>query len=141
MQQCQVRPSRSSHDSSVLTSSQSYVSQLAQVPKDALEREQCKIVVIGCGEWSLIDNYKSIIDLLNLLQYFRTDLSSWCTSSSAANTGFEGAIYADPTRALYRKLGITIENLAGTPSGQEKKSYVRSVLPVTLSSIWASLLL
>ena len=48
------------------------------------------------------------------------------------NTGFFGEIYADPTRALYHTLGMTIESLALTPKGEEKKSYVGPLLSTTL---------
>ena len=41
-------------------------------------------------------------------------------------TGFKGDIFADPSRELYHKLGMTTENLKFTPAGQEKKSYVPS---------------
>lgn len=54
-------------------------------------------------------------------------------------TGFEGEIYADPTRNLYHAFGMTIETLAGTPKDQEKKSYMpNSFMKNVFSSIIAS---
>ena len=38
---------------------QAYVSQLASVPEQALSNAGVKIAVIGCGDWQLIENYKS----------------------------------------------------------------------------------
>ncbi|ETW86562.1 hypothetical protein HETIRDRAFT_307693 [Heterobasidion irregulare TC 32-1] len=80
-----------------------YVSQLASVRQDALKDAGVKIVVVGCGEWKLIDNYKE-------------------------TTSFQGDIYADPTRKLYHALGMTIETLNQTPAGQEKRSYLQDGL-------------
>lgn len=54
------------------------------------------------------------------------------------NAPFNGDIYAEPTRELYHKLGMTTETLAGTPKGEQKRSYVTSVLGNVLKSIWAS---
>ena len=54
----------------------------------------------------------------------------------AENTGFSGDIYANPSRDLFRQLGMTIETLAGTPKGEEKRSYVTGVLANVLKSIW-----
>ena len=39
-------------------------------------------------------------------------------------TGFKGRVFADPTRTLYRELGMDIESLERTPAGQERKSYL-----------------
>jgi hypothetical protein len=39
-------------------------------------------------------------------------------------TGFQGTIYADPSRQLYHALGMDIENIAGTPAGEKKRSYL-----------------
>jgi len=88
-----------------------YVSQLATVRQDALEAASTKLVIIGCGDWSLIENYQK-------------------------NTGFEGDIYANPDRKLYDTLGL-VSNLQATPKGEERRSYLtRSLLSGTLSSIW-----
>ena len=51
-------------------------------------------------------------------------------------TNFQGPMYADPARALYKLFGFT-ETLALTPSRQEKPSYVaRSLLGNVFRSIW-----
>ncbi|TDL19363.1 hypothetical protein BD410DRAFT_792170 [Rickenella mellea] len=89
---------------------QDYVTQLASVSPDALNSANTKIVVIGCGEWELIDQYHK-------------------------DTGFTGPIYTDPTRKLYRALGMTRESMAGPASGAPKRSYVRGVFSVTMRSI------
>ena len=52
-------------------------------------------------------------------------------------TDFRGPIYADPTRKLYRTLGMTIETFQVTPAGTERKSYLRkNRLSNALHSIW-----
>lgn len=57
--------------------------------------------------------------------------------SVTETTGFKGAIYADPNRELYRALGMTLETLAQTPVGQERRSYLTlSPLSNALRSIW-----
>ncbi|KAJ6589929.1 AhpC/TSA antioxidant enzyme-domain-containing protein [Mycena vulgaris] len=88
-----------------------YVEQLASVPATTLESAGTKIAVIGCGEWKAIPNY-------------------------AETTGFRGPIYADPTLKLYHTLGMDIQNLAGTPAGQNKPSYI-TMGP--LSNAWKSI--
>ncbi|PAV22926.1 hypothetical protein PNOK_0288300 [Pyrrhoderma noxium] len=89
---------------------QAYVSQLAQVPRNALEGVNVKLVVIGCGDWNLIDNYKKA-------------------------TEFQGELYADPQREIYHALGL-VESLKMAPSGEPRKSYVPGVVTSVLKSIW-----
>ena len=36
-----------------------YVEELSKVPKSVLDAAGTRIVVIGCGEWSVIKDYKS----------------------------------------------------------------------------------
>ncbi|KAJ7188746.1 AhpC/TSA antioxidant enzyme-domain-containing protein [Mycena filopes] len=72
---------------------QDYVSQLA-----ALEAASTKLIIIGCGDFRVIEHYTQV-------------------------TGFRGSIYTDSTRQLYRTLGL-ISKLALTPSNQQKRSYV-----------------
>ncbi|THH14665.1 hypothetical protein EW146_g5692 [Bondarzewia mesenterica] len=86
-----------------LARSQQYICQIATARPDALKDAACKVVVIGCGEWKLIQSYKE-------------------------TTGFQGEIYADPTRRLYHALGMTLESLKQTPAGQEKRSYLQDGL-------------
>ncbi|KAL5519655.1 hypothetical protein ACEPAH_1338 [Sanghuangporus vaninii] len=88
-----------------------YVSQLGAVPEYKFAESNVQLVIIGCGEWELINDYKK-------------------------NTGFTGNIYADPSRELYRKLGMTTENLKTTPTGQKKRSYVPETVSSVLKSIW-----
>ncbi|KAF8901382.1 AhpC/TSA antioxidant enzyme-domain-containing protein [Gymnopilus junonius] len=76
-----------------------YVEALAAVPHKLLSRGATSIVVIGCGDYQPIANY-------------------------AASTNFFGPIYTDPTRQLYKVLGMDVENLEKTPASQEKKSYL-----------------
>jgi len=91
---------------------QAYISELSKIPSKALEDTNVQVVVIGCGEWSLIKNY-------------------------AEGTNFNGKIFADPSRELYKSLGMTIENLQGTPKGEKPRSYLPSgLLTNILSSIW-----
>lgn len=52
-------------------------------------------------------------------------------------TGFQGSIYADPSRKLYNVLGMDIENLKVTPAGEQKRSYIKtSGLVNAITSIW-----
>ncbi|KAF7362298.1 Thioredoxin-like protein AAED1 [Mycena venus] len=88
---------------------QLYVEQLAAVPETALNGT--KIVVIGCGDWKGLSQYKE-------------------------NTGFNGPIYADSNRKLYFALGMDIQSLATAPSGQQKPSYITEG---SLSNAWKSI--
>ncbi|KAF8880384.1 AhpC/TSA antioxidant enzyme-domain-containing protein [Mucidula mucida] len=89
-----------------------YVEDLARLPSDVLTQSGVQIVVIGCGQWQPIASY-------------------------AQDTKFTGKIYADPSRKLYRSLGMTVENLSGTPSGETKRSYIKtSTLTNALQSIY-----
>lgn len=57
-------------------------------------------------------------------------------------TNFKGEMYADPDRALYHALGMTIENLKQTPSGEKKRSYLtQPTWEAAVGSIWVSFLL
>ncbi|KAH9852686.1 AhpC/TSA antioxidant enzyme-domain-containing protein [Lenzites betulinus] len=90
---------------------QQYVTQLASVRKDALEKAGVHLLVIGCGDWTPIKHY-------------------------CETTGFPYEVYADPKRALYKTFGL-IENLKQTPSGQAKRSYITgTVVGNVLQSIW-----
>ncbi|EGN93577.1 hypothetical protein SERLA73DRAFT_78458 [Serpula lacrymans var. lacrymans S7.3] len=92
-------------------SCQDYVVQLASVQPEVLKAGK-KVVVIGCGDWQPIQFY-------------------------AETTGFQGPIFADPTRKLYVTLGMTIENLQGTPAGEKRRSYLqRGDISNALASIW-----
>jgi len=86
-----------------------YVVQLSEIPKAAFEESKTQLVIIGCGEWKLIDNYKK-------------------------NTGFEGHVYADPTRSLYRHFEM-VESLSKPDGDEPKPSYVQGAVSVTLRSM------
>lgn len=88
------------------------------MPKDSLEKASTKIVVVGCGEWNPIKGYAGtscswVLLLVAVSNHF------------VETTGFHGAIFADPSRQVYRALGMNIENLAGTPAGEKKRSYLK----------------
>ncbi|KAI0373012.1 hypothetical protein BV20DRAFT_1014326 [Pilatotrama ljubarskyi] len=88
-----------------------YVMQLASVRKDALEEAKTRLIVIGCGDWKLIESY-------------------------CETTGFSYPMYADPSRTLYTTLGL-VESLDRTPAGQPKRSYLgKSFLGNVVKSIW-----
>ncbi|EKM84440.1 hypothetical protein AGABI1DRAFT_82093 [Agaricus bisporus var. burnettii JB137-S8] len=91
-----------------------YVAALANIPKDKLDSSNVKVVVVGCGDWQAIKG-----------------------SGYAALTNLQGDIFTDPTRNLYRALGMNIENLETTPSGEKKRSYIKkSTVSGILSSVW-----
>jgi hypothetical protein len=46
---------------------QQYVSQLATVREDALKEASTQLALVGCGDWKLIENYKSASTLPNTL--------------------------------------------------------------------------
>ncbi|KZP15406.1 hypothetical protein FIBSPDRAFT_867343 [Athelia psychrophila] len=81
-------------------SCQQYVTQLASVSPEALAAAHTRIVVIGCGDYEPIKGYLEL-------------------------TGYQGSIYADPSRSVYRALDVTIESLARPPAGEQKKSYMQ----------------
>ncbi|PBK64337.1 hypothetical protein ARMSODRAFT_962158 [Armillaria solidipes] len=89
-----------------------YVEQLASVPQGSLEKSKTRIIIIGCGHSDAISVYKE-------------------------STKFPGHIYADPTRRLYHALGMDIENLAATPAGKERRSYLKlGIFSNAVSSIF-----
>jgi hypothetical protein len=89
---------------------QAYVEDIAKVRDDAIEHAGTKIIVIGCGDPSLIPHYREV-------------------------TKFRGLMYADPTRQLYNVLGMTLKTMDGTPKHEQKKSYVPSVTAATVGGI------
>ncbi|KAJ3502830.1 hypothetical protein NMY22_g18453 [Coprinellus aureogranulatus] len=108
-----------------------YVENLVRVPKESLDAAQARIIVIGCGEAQFINTTR-----------VRNGSSSSCNihallcATKTETTGFTGDIYADPSRKVFRGLGM-IENLKGLPSGEKAPSYLkgRGVLANTLTSI------
>lgn len=95
---------------------QAYVRNLARVPAAALQAAGASIIVIGCGEWQVIEGYRE-------------------------NTGFLGPIYADPSRGVYHALGMTHESLKTTPSGESKPSYLagHSRIGSVAHSVWEAI--
>ncbi|KAG5349925.1 hypothetical protein C0989_001252, partial [Termitomyces sp. Mn162] len=77
-----------------------------------------------------------------LTTYLTKQMSNWLLSAAATGsqfntTKFSGPIYADPSRSLYRALGMNIEKLEGTPPGQQRKSYLTTgPLKNAMKSIW-----
>ncbi|KAF8907100.1 hypothetical protein CPB85DRAFT_1223670 [Mucidula mucida] len=103
-----------------------YVEDLARLPSDVLTKSGVQIFVIGCAQWQPIASYARTTP--TLCMHDVTDVS---------DTKFTGKIYAYPTRKLYRALGMTVENLSGTPSGETKRSYIKtSTLTNALQSIY-----
>ncbi|THH26615.1 hypothetical protein EUX98_g7569 [Antrodiella citrinella] len=91
-----------------------YVTTLATVRPEALEKANKKLIIIGCGTWQPIKAY-------------------------VERSGFKGPIYADPTRGLFNLFG-TISSLESTPKGEQKKSYApTSYFYNAVGSIWARL--
>ncbi|KAH6901647.1 AhpC/TSA antioxidant enzyme-domain-containing protein [Coprinopsis sp. MPI-PUGE-AT-0042] len=77
----------------------SYTQNLARVPQEALDAAGTQVILIGCGEHICIKEYRE-------------------TST------FHGPIYADPTRALFRTLGMTYDTLATNPPEETRASYL-----------------
>lgn len=59
-----------------------------------------------------------------------------CSHTLTETTGFIGDVYANPSRSLYKALGL-VENLQKTPAGQNKRSYLTKGL---LSNIFQSIM-
>jgi len=94
---------------------QAYVTQLAEIPTSTLNEAGVKIAVVGCGDYSLITDYK-------------------------ASTGFKGQIYADASREVYTALGMTLRTLKGTPTGSLPRSYIpENAFKAALASTWDAL--
>ena len=112
---------------------QQYASQLATVREDALREASAQIALVGCGDWKLIENYKSKFRSPRLISSSDTHLL-WSTTTGDCE--FKGLIYANPDRKLYDALGM-VSNLQTTPKGETKRSYLRrSLLMTTFWSIW-----
>ncbi|KAF8621933.1 hypothetical protein AX15_007396 [Amanita polypyramis BW_CC] len=105
-----------------------YVGKLAEIPQSAFDAANTKLVVIGCGDWAPISAYAGT--------HFKHGPSKFLNDlTESAN--FSGVIYADPSRELYHTLGMTMETLARTPTGQTKRSYLTtSMFSNVIQSIW-----
>jgi len=92
-----------------------YVTELAKVRKEALGAADTDLIIVGCGDPSMLKQYRE-------------------------DVGFQGAGFADPSRAIYIHLGMTTPALSGTPKGEKSRSYVPTSKVVnTLKSIWGAL--
>ncbi|KIM32204.1 hypothetical protein M408DRAFT_20527 [Serendipita vermifera MAFF 305830] len=85
-----------------------YVEELAKVPKSALDAAGTRIVVVGCGDWSVIKTYRE-------------------------HTGFTSEIYAEPTRTLHGILGLgdTMRVSGGAPI----RRYAPNLILTTFASM------
>jgi len=90
-----------------------YVMQLGEIPREVLQEANTSLVIIGCGDWQMLETYKK-------------------------NTGFEGRIYADPTRTLYHHFGM-IENIAAGGKDEPKASYIGGSFSTIATSIMRAL--
>lgn len=54
----------------VAEAGQQYVMQLAQVKPESLQQAGVRLVVIGCGEWQPIQNYRGASTLLSFSTHF-----------------------------------------------------------------------
>lgn len=99
------------------------------MPSAALQAAETKIIVIGCGEWNPIETYAGM---------FPTIVTRGLHSGASSEiTGFQGSIFADPGRTLYHALGMDIENLSGTPAGEQRRSYrKKGFFANVVLSIW-----
>ena len=105
---------------------QSYVMQLASIPRKELDDANVRLAVIGCGSWDVIPSY-------------RGEYRSRCRHVELTRrvyphqeiTGFNGEVYADPSRSTFRALELIsgLNGLTLTPSGHTKRSYVANNTP------------
>ncbi|KIM32199.1 hypothetical protein M408DRAFT_215331 [Serendipita vermifera MAFF 305830] len=87
-----------------------YVEELGKIPKDSLDAAGTRIVVVGCGDWSVIKSYKE--------------------SSNA----YPYEVYAEPTRDLHRILGLG-SSMKGPTGDEPRRSYAPSVVTTVIASI------
>lgn len=106
---------------------QNYLVELAKVPKESFEAANTDIIVVGCGEWAGIRQYKG---------EYSQHLFSPTNVNLSEDTGYQYPIYADSTRKLYKALGL-IASLAPPPANAPKKSYVGHAFSTTMHSTWA----
>ena len=97
----------------------------------ALDEERVTILLIGCGDYQLIEKYAGEF------KHPSRRVLPPKHSHGEAITKFHRPIYADPSRALFKHFGM-ISNLKTTPMGEPKKSYVSSLHAVAnvVQSIW-----
>jgi hypothetical protein len=94
-----------------------------------------RLVVIGCGEWSVIPFYKGARNQYAPENSFASALSHGY-GHRPETTGFKGDIYADFSREIFQELGLKV-NLQVTPTGEKKKTYLPSSrLANAITSTW-----
>ncbi|KAF9515988.1 hypothetical protein BS47DRAFT_1293122, partial [Hydnum rufescens UP504] len=99
-------------DDSMAMDLQAYVTELAKVRKEALDAANTDLVIVGCGDPSMLKQYRE-------------------------DVGFQGAGYADPSRAIYFHLGMTAPAISRTPKGGNPPSYVpRNRTMTIIKSTW-----
>jgi len=99
---------------------QGYVKQLGQLSPEVLEMAGASVVVMFVK-----GKYINVFFIEFLDQ----------TEANLVNSSFPGTVYADPSRELFKALGMTIESLKRTPEGEKPKSYVGGLIAVSLRSI------
>ena len=92
---------------------------------EALESAGTKIVIIGCGDWLLINNYRGMSSSVHrsTVSPIQPKPTSHTELTNSINHPLI-SFYADPTRHVYRSMGLTAESLATTPSEGPRRSYM-----------------
>jgi len=103
-----------------------YVEQLGQIPKSALDAAGTRIVVIGCGDWSVINMYKG--------ELYRPSVSTALTLLIETSNNYPYEVYAEPTRELHRTLGLG-SNMKGPSADEPRKSYNPGVFRTVVTSL------
>ncbi|EJU02529.1 hypothetical protein DACRYDRAFT_106600 [Dacryopinax primogenitus] len=80
---------------------QDYVTQLGSIREEALDAANVSLIVIGCGDRSVIPEYRE-------------------------RTEYRYPIYANPRKELYVALGMTRRTFHAAPPGEAPKSYIRA---------------
>ncbi|KAJ3879239.1 AhpC/TSA antioxidant enzyme-domain-containing protein [Lentinula edodes] len=98
---------------------QLYVSQLSseyQKLSQVFKEANIDIIAIGCGDWQPIEKY--------------SDITEFPSSK----------IFADPSLGVFHGLGMDIQTLARTPTGEKRASYLtEGIIKGSLWSIWRGL--
>lgn len=104
--------------------------QLASIPGKELDDANVRLVVIGCGSWDLIPSYKGENRLCS------RNAADWTQRADLHQeiTGFNGEVFADPSRSTFRTLELItgLQGLTLTPSSQKRKSYMTRVTKSTI---------
>lgn len=91
-----------------------------------------QLIIIGCGNWKMIDGYRSKYSFIQSYShpvYVALLTSSSCTE---ALNGCEFPIYSDPSRQIYHHFGMHMSTMAAGP----KPAYTKHGMTVnTLASL------